>query len=274
MLHPKNVLGLVVILFLYVGLSGCAAPPTPTPVPPTPTPAPTASGKVILTTGDWPPYVFETGGDPGPIPALVVAAFKEVGITPEIVFYPWKRAENEARQGNAFAAFPYARSAERQQEFDFSDPMYVVKGKFFYHKKYHPNGMPFEKLEDLRGYTIGGMLGSWYEGLFKETGLQTEYATMEQNLHKLALGRIDLTVEEENTTWYLIRQLYPDEVDQFGTLAKPLEQPGFVNDLNLMVSRNYPNSAELLAKFNTGLKAIRDKGIYKQILEKYHIVVQ
>ena len=262
---------------LLAACQNASVPPTPTPVVATavPTSPAPASGEVILTTGDWPPYVIEAGNDKGPMVDIVVAAFKEVGITPKIVFYPWKRAEDEVRQGKAFAAFPYSVSDERKKEFDFSDPMYDVKAKFFYHKKYHPDGMSFEKLEDLRDYKIGGLLGTWYEPYFKDAGLQTEYVNaMDQNVQKLALGRIDLTVEEENTTWLLIRNLYPNETDQFATLEKPLEQPGVINELSLLVSRGYPNSAELLKQFNTGLAAIRANGTFKQILEKYQIAVQ
>jgi polar amino acid transport system substrate-binding protein len=275
----------IMVILMQVAVIGSflAACQAATPVPQTslsaPTTAPTSpaanSGEVILTTGDWPPYVFEQGSDPGPIAAIITAAFKEAGITPKFVFYPWKRAEDEVRQGNAFAAFPYAVTTERQKEFDFSDPMYTVQSKFFYHKKYHPDGIPFEKLEDLRSYRIGGLLGSWYETTFKEAGLQVEYtASMDQSVDKLALGRIDLAVEEENTVWDIIRKKYPNEVDQFATLPKSLEHPGLRDDLSLLVSRSYPNSAELLAKFNTGLAAIRANGTYKQILEKYKLAPQ
>lgn len=271
----RNVLWSSVILFLCVGLVSCATTPTLTPVSPTPTlaPTPTTSAEVILTTGDWPPYVFEQG-DPGPMAALITAAFKESGVTTKIVFYPWKRAEDEVRQGKAFAAFPYAITAERQKEFDFSDPIYVAYSKFFYSKKYHPNGIPFAELKDLRGYIVGGVLGYWYEPTFKDAGLQVEsVASTEQNIEKLALGRIDLMIEEENTTWYLVRKLRATEIDQFAALPLPASM-GSAPGNGLMVSRSYPNSAQLLKQFNTGLATLRANGAYKQILEKYQIVTE
>lgn len=280
-MNKNNLYGISIILILATLVGGLlAACQNSTPIPPTPLPAPTptaapADNEVILTTGDWPPYVFETGTDKGPMVDIVVAAFKEAGITVKIVFYPWKRAEDEVRQGKAFAAFPYAITTERQKEFDFSDPMYTVQSKFFYYKKFHPNGIRYEKLEDLLNYKIGGMLGTWYEPLFKDAGLQVEYtATMDSNIEKLVLGRIDLAVEEENYVWYLIRQLHPNDADQFATLPKTLEHSNLTDTLNLLVSRNYPNSAELLKKFNAGLAAIRANGAFKQILEKYKIAVQ
>jgi polar amino acid transport system substrate-binding protein len=263
-------------------LVGCTTPQTPAPVETVesistaaPTLPPSADGEVILTTGDWPPYVIENSDDHGPMADIVMAAFKETGVTVKIVFYPWKRAEDEVRQGNAFAAFPYALSPERQKEFDFSDPMYTVKAKFFYNKKYHPDGMPFENLTDLKDYKIGGMLGTWHETTLKEAGLQVEYvSSIDQNIEKLVRGRIDLMVEEENSILQAIRMLYPNEVNQFATLEKPLEQPGVINDLSLMVSRSYPNSTKLLEQFNVGLAAIRANGTYTQILEKYKLALQ
>lgn len=269
-----------VVLMLVTVLVACQ---TATPVPatslPTSTTEPTLpspkDNEVILATGDWPPYVYETGPDKGPIAEIIIAAFKEEGISTQIFFYPWKRAEDETRDGRVFAAFPYATSDERKKEFNFSNPMYVVKAKFFYNKKFHPNGMTFDKLEDLKNYKIGGLLGSWYEPTFKAAKLQVEYvAGTEQNVEKLALGRIDLIIEEENSVNYLIRKKYPEQIDQFASLEKPLEQPGVVNDLSLLVSRGYPKSADLLKKFNSGLAAIRANGTYKQILEKYLLAPQ
>jgi len=276
-----------IILFVSIlaTLVGCTAQPTvaptevPTEVPATaaPTEVPTTGDEIILTTGDYPPYVFEGADDPGPMAAIVAAAFKEEGITTKIVFYPWKRAEDEARQGNAFAAFPYTVTEERKKEFEFSDPMYLVTAKFFYNKEYHSDGMPFEQVEDLCDYKLGGLAGSWYEeSFFKDAGVQVEYVSeIEQNIEKLARGRIDLMVGEQNVLWYLIRTKYSDEASKFATLEKPLERPGGVaNDFRLMVSPNYPNYAELLDKYNAGLAAIRANGTYKQILEKYQLAVQ
>lgn len=261
----------VFIPLFFVGCASAVAP-TPSPVPPTAVPTETAVSQILLVSGDWAPYVYETPDDHSPIVAIVIAAFQEVGMTPKIAYYPWKRAEDITLQGTAFAAFPYAFTPERAKDFDFSDPLYISQSRIFYNTQIHPDGIPFETLEDLRGYTVGGLLGGWYEPIFAEVGLKTEYTdSIQANIDKLALGRIDVFVEEANAGWFTIRELYPDKVDQFATVAKPVEAPGFESDLRLLVSRTYPHSAELLAQFNTGLAAIRANGKYKEILEQYQI---
>ena len=85
---------------------------------------------------------------------------------------------------------------------------------------------------------------------------------------KLYLGRVDLAASEELVGWALIKKLYPQEVDQFATVDKPLNE----DPLRLLVSRTYPSSAELIQKFNAALKVINENGIMQQILIKYGLM--
>ncbi len=263
----------LMVWILLLLLTGCN---TPTPSAPIATASPTPevsipTGTVIMTTGEYAPYTGEALPKYGAMTEIVSAAFAEMGLTPTYQFFPWKRAEDEVRAGHAFATFPYKMTEERAQEFRFSEPLYVVRAVLVYNKQYHPQGIPFETLADLKPYKIGGLLGNWYESLFAEAGLQTEYvATMDQNIQKLYLGRVDLVAEEEMTCWTTIRQLYPDEVDTFATLAKPLDQ----NELRLMVSPIYPEADALLQQFNTALQTIRANGIYGEILERHGLIQQ
>lgn len=257
-----EVLGLFVTLLLVC----CAPPPsaaTPTSLP---VPTPTTDQTVILTTGEWAPYTSETLENYGAFTEIVSAVFKEMGVSVKYVFYPWKRAEEEVKAGNVFAAFPYIETAERSQEYDFSAPVFISTGKFFYLPKNHPSGIQYEKLEDLKAYRIGGVLGYWYEAQFQQAGLQTDYVSSDElNLQKLYQGRVDLAVCDELVGWTLIQKLYPQDAGQFATLAKPLNEDA----LRLLVSRKFPGAGELTLKFNAALQAIREKGIMQQILSKY-----
>jgi polar amino acid transport system substrate-binding protein len=204
----------------------------------------------------------------GAFTEIVSAVFKEMGQPVKYQFYPWKRAESEAKAGNIFAAFPYIITAERQKDYLFSDPVLISTGKFFYMPERHPDGIAYTKLDDLLPYQIGGVLGYWYESPFKEARLKVDYATSdEQNIQKLYLGRVDLAATDELVGWQLIKHLYPNEVDKFATVQKPLNE----DSLRLLISRTYPNSAELTQHFNAALKVIRDQGVIQKILEKYGV---
>jgi ABC-type amino acid transport substrate-binding protein len=65
--------------------------------------------------------------------------------------------------------------------------------------------------------------------------------------------------------WALIKKLHPQEMDKFATVKKSTNE----DPLRLLVSHTYPGSAELTQRFNAALKVITEKGIIKQILEKY-----
>jgi polar amino acid transport system substrate-binding protein len=224
---------------------------------------PKNQGDMPLATG---PYTEAMGF--GAFTEIVSAVVKEMRRTPRYLYYPWKSAESEVQAGHALAAFPYMITDERQQQFDFSDAVLISTGKFFYLPQRHAGAIKYEKLEDLRAYTIGGGLGYWYEPAFKAAGLTTDFAaTDEQTFEKLFTGRVDLVPIDELVGWALIKKLYPQHVDQFAVLEKPLNE----SSLHLMISRQYPGASELTRQFNAALKTIHANGTYQQIMKKYKL---
>jgi polar amino acid transport system substrate-binding protein len=107
-------------------------------------------------------------------------------------FYPWKRAFDMATNGEA-GIFPLSKTEERLQIFEYSEAfntdniiLVVLKGKEF----------PFQRIEDLKGKTLGISLGSSYGPEF-ERG-KKEIFTVEENsgdpgsrLKKLLAERVD-----------------------------------------------------------------------------------
>jgi polar amino acid transport system substrate-binding protein len=172
-------------------------------------------------------------------------------------------------EGDAFAAFPYVKNADREKTFLFSDPVASTTGKLFYYKpNFKSKTTTFAKYEDLKPFNIGGVIGYWYVDVFKKANLKTDYAPKEEvTLTKLVEGRVDLIVLDEVQGWTLIKQLYPDKVDQFGVFTKNLNE----DPLFLMVSKKYPNSKAVLEKFNKGLKSAKDKGLIAAIKKKFGV---
>ena len=65
----------------------------------------------------------------------------------------------------------------------------------------------------------------------------------------------------------MIKETYPEQVTTFVVAQKPESTDAF----RIMVSRKYPNSKELLNKFNEGLKTIKNNGIFHNILKQYDV---
>lgn len=223
---------------------------------------------ILLATGEWAPYASQSMEDLGVFTEIVSAAFHEMGMEPRYTFYPWKRAEQMVEKGEVLAAFPYKITTERKQMFDFSDPVMLTTGQLFYLKKNFPNGITYNTYKDLAPYKIGGVIGYWYETVFKQANLNVEYVPSDtQNIHKLYRNRIQLTVSDELVGWALIKSLYPQEISLFAVAEKPLNR----DELRLMISREYPFAAKLTENFNAALVRLRKKGMVSKILEKYEM---
>ena len=227
-----------------------------------------AAQKVLLVTGEWIPYTGKNIPHYGFFTEIVTAVFKEMGVDAEYRFYPWKRCELMVKSGEAYAAFPYRITSEREKEFNFSSPVAFSTGRFFYYDEFVTGDVVYASYKDLKPYKIGGVLGYWYEKDFNDAGLNVEYvASDDQNIKKLKIGRVQLAAMDEIVGWQLVQKYYPDEMHKFKVLSRPLNE----SDLRLMVSKKYTDADKLNDAFNAALKGIKAKGVYRAILKKYNM---
>lgn len=210
--------------------------------------------KIMLATAEWEPYISEKRIGHGQFAEIVTAVFNEMGMKVEFVFAPWKRVEALVKNGDVFAGIPYSDTEERRKIFDYSVPVMDSANVFFYHKKAYPKGIDYSRLEELARYHISGVTGYWYENLFKQAKLHVEYVTSdEQGINKLYFNRVDLVATDELVGWSLIKKRYPQDVSQFAVVAKPIK----ITHLHLLVSRNYPNAAQITQKFNATFERMK-----------------
>ncbi|CAG1022902.1 hypothetical protein DOJK_01976 [Patescibacteria group bacterium] len=222
------------------------------------------SDTVILATDDWQPYIVKGQPQQGEFAKIVIDVFNKIGMKTEFIYAPWKRVESIVNSGQAFAGIPYSYTDERAKTFDYSVPIMDSVYVFLYNKKLYPKGISYRELNELAGYRIGGVTGYWYEGVFKQAGLNVEYVTNdEQGIKKLYAGRIDLAATDQLVGRLLIKKLYPKETELFGEI----EQPFAHQCLHLMVSRQYPNAAQLTQKFNSMFQKLynKDQGCIREV---------
>lgn len=227
--------------------------------------------QVVFATGEWPPFSSESLPEYGRATALVSAICKASGIEPVYKFFPWKRAELKVAEGEIFAAFPYAISDERKDFYDFSEPLfYGVNVFMYYDQNPKTTSLPsYDTVGDLRGYRIGGISGSFLTSAFNRVGVEFETTTsIDQSIHKLVAGRLDLCIDDRVVLYDAVQRLYPDKIDQFKFLPKSF---GRNTPTGLLVSRRYPGAGKILEQFNKGLAIIKQNGTYDRIIEKYHM---
>jgi polar amino acid transport system substrate-binding protein len=222
---------------------------------------------VVFVTDEYAPYVSKTKQKSGIFPEVVKKIFKEKHIKVQIKFQPWRRCEANLSEGNAFAAFPYLKTKEREAKHNFSDPVIYFYPKFFYLKNRFKKPFEWNNLSDFKHYSIGGVLGYWYEERFKKAKLNVDYEGNDsKNIKKLVKKMIDFTIIDELVGWNLIERMKFDK-SLFAVSKKPTDEDTF----HLMVSRKYKNSEKYLKIFNQGFKKMKQSNEYHKIFKKYSI---
>lgn len=222
-----------------------------------------AQETIRVASGEWPPYISESFKFGGFVTRVCTEAFALAGFKPEYEYMPWKRAYHSTQLGD-FAASPgWRKTPERERYFYFSEPIFNSRTVFFHRKDF-----PFDWtiLDDVRDRTIGITLGYSLVPLLEPIvdqgkGKLDIAPTDENNLLKLASGRIDLFPCSEAVGYYLLRaKLLPGTADTITHHPTPLMQgPAY-----LIVSRKSPKAREIIARFNKGLQKLRESGRYDQ----------
>ena len=217
----------------------------------------TAAGPktITLANGEWPPYTSESLPDYGSVSRLVTAAFAHEGIKVNYVFFPWKRALEESRAGKLDGTLIWARTDDREADFLYSDAVLTTNYVLFFRKD---KPVHWNRLEDLRGLTIGGILGSTPTGEYAALAQQGVFkrevaATDALNLRKLAAGHLDAAGIEMEVGRYLLANEVSDIADSISYDPKPIV---VVPDY-LLISKKTADADELMRRFNHGLAAVK-----------------
>ena len=215
--------------------------------------------NIKMATGEWIPFTSAGLDNYGEFTERVNIVFKEMGMEPEYIFYPWRRCFDSVVKGRVWAAFPYSYTKDRAKKVWYSDTLSCSRTVFFYYNRKNSScKYKFNSLEDLKAYKIGGITGYFYEEIFENAGLEIDYVNKEDYaLEKLKMGRIDLVPFNELVGRHLIKTNFPYDVHMFKTLEKPLS----INPLCLIVSKDYPDYKKILDRFNAALKNCIEKGL-------------
>ncbi|GLK88172.1 substrate-binding periplasmic protein [Pseudomonas turukhanskensis] len=224
-----------------------------------------AADEVRLTNGEWPPYLGQSLPHQGIASRIVAEAFALEGITVQWDFYPWARALMLAQRGQRAGTAVWLRNEQRDHDFYVSDPV-VDSSYYLFHRKDHP--IDWQDVHDLKGLQIGGANGFDYGAAFQQAeadgSLTVRRQTNEQvGLRQLLAGRIDVFPMDKTVAFDMLHQHFSAaERAQLTFSPKPLRS----DTLHLMLSRAVPGNAELIARFNDGLKQLRDSGKIAQYL--------
>jgi len=221
-----------------------------------------ASDVARITACDYPPYEFEhpDGDKRGFDVEVVEEAFRRVGLPAVFEFYPWARALQMTKDGEVTALLSCVDTLERRSFLIMSEPISASTRIFLVRKEY--DGPSFTSYENLGGLNIGAVKGYVSSGDLTRHGIQHDLSVTDAAaLKKLAKGRIDVLNTTLERSQYLI-----DRLDMKGRFKWFVQ---FKKDYHLCFSKNRPGVKELIVRFNTVLKSIKEDGTYGRIHNKY-----
>ncbi len=223
--------------------------------------------KITVTVGEWPPFLTQELEGKGVVAEMIVEIFASQGIDAELTFLPWGRGYHETSIGEFQAMGVWMHKQEREQEFLFSDPILKEQFVFFHRKDMDFN---WDNMSDLKDYRLGGGIKYSYgpeldaavtDGtLFMDRGPSDEV-----NFHKLLTGRIQIYPQEKSVGYFaLMNHFSAEDRDQITHHPRPI-----LNNLSyVLFPKALEGSAELVVRFNKGLKEFRESGAYDRYMKR------
>ncbi len=236
---------------------------------------------ITLATGEWPPYTtsvpLSDTPDSGKATAYGIAVeiigevLKGMSYIPHFEFMSWPETLKVVEQGAVRAAFPYARSAERERFAYYSDALMKTTSVIFYNIDKLKQPATYKDYSDLASCTgecrIGFVRSYAYPEDIQDNVVNPTIIDDERlAFRKLISGEIDMLPSDRRVAQVLLDKYYPTAQHQIAVL--PALQ-GIERDVYLIASRKNSENEAFIKRFNTELAKLRDAGEIDRIIERH-----
>lgn len=226
--------------------------------------SPLAGENLKIFGSEHPPYSYLKDGRPSGLCADIVRALlDDLNLQQEITIAPWARSYKTALEEPNVLLFTVARTAERESLFHWVGV--IVSGETHLYGLHDRNDIVINRLDQAQRYKIGAVRDDIRAGFLRKNGFTDldEVTGSEINARKLAMGWIDLWVEEENAAPFVFEKIGLNP----GEKLKKVYTLDLHLDGYLAFSRD--SSPELVAKFRAALDRLKNSREYSRILATY-----
>lgn len=228
---------------------------------------PAGAADIKLVTGDdYAPFTDQNLPGGGLATELVTAAFAAMDKTTSLEWLPWRRGYEATRAGSFDATFPYVPTDARQADFLYSAPIYTIRQVAV---SAGDTPLDYEGPESLEGKRLCSAIGYALPAPIAplvESGAVTVQEPAEVTSCPLLVqaGRVDLFVLDAPTARSTITAAGLDPGD-FAFADRPVAE----SSLHLIVSRQHPRGAEIMAAFERGLRSVREAGQWQTLVDAH-----
>jgi polar amino acid transport system substrate-binding protein len=219
---------------------------------------------LIFNTQDFAPFNYETDGVvSGPAADIIHKVCAEMKVECPMRLLPWRRAQQEVKEGQAHGMFVIGWNAERAKWLYFSPPLLTTEYGFFVRED---NPLAFKQTTDVKGYTVGvfgpSNTATSLEKIKAEVGDLTIDMTPDDKaaFKKLSLGRVRAVFSNRDVGVGVLKALGITNVRYSGRQQSLKYYIGF--------SQQFTDKA-LVDRFNSTFRALHERGVIQDVLRRY-----
>lgn len=226
-------------------------------------PAGAAQPLSLVTGEDYPPFVDARAPGGGLAVQLVQQVIQRMGVTAAIEIAPWRRGYEETLRGRYDATFPYVRTAERERDFLYSEPLIQVRQAVFMAAE---RRFAYRGPADLKNRRVCTPLGyapapAIQAMIDRGEAERVSAASAASCPGLLVTGRADYFIQDLR-----IGQALVAKAGLAREVVAVSEPPFGTQEIHFIVPRSRPDAAGLIARFNAALAQIRTSGDYERLL--------
>jgi polar amino acid transport system substrate-binding protein len=199
---------------------------------------------------------------------IISTAFASEGVDVKWTSYPNDRCKLMVSEGTSVAFLTgtlVVGQAEKPNFLMNANPMIYLPVIAIYPKDKYATGLGIKSADDLKGKTVGVVLGTGSVGVLQKAGATLDIVhDKDLMIKKLVAGRDDIVVIGDLVGLDSLQAQFPDKVD-----AYKYEQV-YTSPIDLVFSAKYPDSAAIKSKFDSGISKIKSDGTFMKILAKYY----
>ncbi|AZE51679.1 amino acid ABC transporter, periplasmic amino acid-binding protein, putative [Pseudomonas chlororaphis] len=220
--------------------------------------------KLRLVADAWPPFTDSTLVNGGLATDIVSTALARAGYASEFEQVPWARALLGVGEGRYDVLVNAWFNEARTQLGQFSSE-YLVNRVRFIRRKDAP--IEYTNLKQLHQYPIAVVRGYAYSPDFdSDPELQKVLVhNFAMAVRMLAADRVKLTLEDEYVARYYLARESPRVRNAVEFLPNSLSE----NGLHILVSLKNPAHAQIVAKFDREIEAMKADGSYDRLLRQH-----
>ncbi|MET0086028.1 MAG: transporter substrate-binding domain-containing protein [Sedimenticola sp.] len=224
--------------------------------------------EIKISSDPWAPWVLSAEDDSAPNGIAIDLAneiFSRMDVPIDISIYPYKRCLFQMETGKRDMLLMAKKTPEREKFMLYSDVV-VNDPQLLYYATQHKEDFEWSELSDLKGATIGVVLGFDY-GQLTQYAKAHDYSLIvsnddDTNLRILLAGRIDLLAMNRSTADHLIKK-NPELKGKIRAATNPIS----VAEFHFAISRK-GNATHLLPRINETIADMNSDGSLERILRQ------